>query len=134
MSKQVRKKITPPPASASSSDDDEFPPTMDPAGVVEESSAEASMGMGVEDVGAMAGPSTSSYADQRWQQMAVQLEALKDVLAQLCQLVTPRTTEEAEGAPRAATLPALPPPLATRRPWKCCRLYWTTNRFDFSVP
>ncbi|XP_078739332.1 uncharacterized protein LOC144952714 [Lampetra fluviatilis] len=115
MSKQVRKKITPPPASASSSDDDEFPPTMDPAGVVEESSAEASMGTGVEDVGAMAGPSTSSDADQRWQQMAVQLEALKDVLAQLCQLVTPRTTEEAEGAPRAATLPALPPPLATRQ-------------------
>ncbi|CAN0206859.1 unnamed protein product [Lampetra planeri] len=115
MSKQVRKKITPPPASASLSDDDEFPPTMDPAGVVEESSAEASMGTGVEDVGAMAGPSTSLDADQRWQQMAVQLEALKDVLAQLCQLVTPRTTEEAEGAPRAATLPALPPPLATRQ-------------------
>ncbi|CAM9773884.1 unnamed protein product [Lampetra fluviatilis] len=115
MSKQVRKKITPPPASASSSDDDEFPPIMDPAGVVEESSAEASMGTGVEDVGAMAGPSTSSDADQRWQQMVVQLEALKDVLAQLCQLVTPRTTEEAEGAPRAATLPALPPPLATRQ-------------------
>ncbi|CAM9866143.1 unnamed protein product [Lampetra planeri] len=115
MSKQARKKITPAPASASSSDDDDLPPTMDSAGVVEESPAEASTGTGVEDVAAVAGPSTSSDADPRWQQMAEQLEALKDVLAQLCHLVTPRTTEEAEGGPRAATLSALPPPLATRR-------------------
>ncbi|CAN0110521.1 unnamed protein product [Lampetra fluviatilis] len=115
MSKQVRKKIPPAPASASSSDDDEFPPTTDSAGVVEESPAEASTGTGVEDVGAMAGPSTTSDADQRWQQVAEQLGTLKDVLAHLCHLVTPRTTMEREGAPRAATLPALPPPLATRQ-------------------
>ncbi|CAM9674685.1 unnamed protein product [Lampetra fluviatilis] len=102
-------------SSASSSDDDEFPPTTDSAGVVEESPAEASTGTGVEDVGAMAGPSTTSDADQRWQQVAEQLETLKDVLAHLCHLVTPRTTMEREGAPRAATLPALPPPLATRQ-------------------
>ncbi|CAM9595774.1 unnamed protein product, partial [Lampetra fluviatilis] len=102
-------------ASASSSDDDEFPPTTDFAGVVEESPAEASTGTGVEDVGAMAGPSTTSDAEQRWQQVAEQLETLKDILAHLCHLVTPRTTMEREGAPRAATLPALLPPLATRQ-------------------
>ncbi|CAM9630921.1 unnamed protein product [Lampetra fluviatilis] len=115
MSKQVRKKVNPVPASASSSDDDELPPTTDSAGVVEESPAEASTGTGVEDVGAVAGPSTPSDADQRWQEMAVQLEALKDVLTHLCHLVAPGTMEDAVGAPRAATLPALPPPLATRQ-------------------
>ncbi|CAN0018716.1 unnamed protein product [Lampetra planeri] len=106
MSKQVRKKNIPTPASASSSDDDDLPPTMDSAAVVEESPAEASTGTGVEDVAAVAGPSAPTDADFRWQQMAEQLETLKDVLAQLCHLVTPRTAMgRAEGGPQA--LPCL---------------------------
>ncbi|CAN0051091.1 unnamed protein product [Lampetra planeri] len=124
MSKQVRKKVNPAPASASSSDDDELPPTTDPVGVVEESPAEATTGTGVEDVGAVAGPSTSSDADQRWQAMAVQLEALKDVLAHLCHLVAPGTMDDAIGAPRAATLPVLPPPLPTRQEAAILRAPW----------
>ncbi|CAN0285915.1 unnamed protein product [Lampetra planeri] len=124
MSKQVRKKVNPAPASASSSDDDELLPTTDPVGVVEESQAEATTGTGVEDVGAVAGPSTSSDADQRWQAMAVQLEALKDVLAHLCHLVAPGTMDDASGAPRAATLPVLPPPLPTRQEAAILRAPW----------
>ncbi|CAM9177130.1 unnamed protein product [Lampetra planeri] len=124
MSKQVRKKVNPAPASASSSDDDELPPTTDPVGVVEESQAEATTGTGVEDVGAVAGPSTSSDADQRWQAMAVQLEALQDVLAHLCHLVAPGTMDDASGAPRAATLPVLPPPLPTRQEAAILRAPW----------
>ncbi|CAN0117788.1 unnamed protein product [Lampetra planeri] len=137
MSKQVRKKNIPTPASASSSDDDDLPPTMDSAAVVEESPAEASAGTGVEDVAAVAGPSAPTDAYFRWQQMAEQLETLKDVLAQLCHLVTPRTAMgRAEGGPQAAALPSLSTPSAMRHEAAILRAprretaILTTPRFD----
>ncbi|CAM9829933.1 unnamed protein product [Lampetra planeri] len=47
--------------------------------------------------------------------MAAQLETLKIVLAQLCELTTPRTAlGEADGGLQADALPALPAPSATR--------------------
>ncbi|XP_061416179.1 uncharacterized protein LOC133347696 [Lethenteron reissneri] len=137
MSKQVRKKNVPAPASASSSEDEDFPPNMYPAGVVEECPAETSAGTGVEDVAAVSGPPTTSDADLRWLQVAEQLETLKDVLGQLCHLVTPRTaTERAESAPQAATVSSLPAPLATRQEAAILRVprretaILTTPRFD----
>ncbi|CAN0019807.1 unnamed protein product [Lampetra planeri] len=107
MAKQLRKKNIPSPASASSSDDDDLPPAGDLTMMEEEIRAGTSAEPGV--------PSAPNDADLRWGQMAEQLETLKNVLAQLCELVTPRTASgRADGGPQVAALPSLSTPSATR--------------------
>ncbi|CAN0348921.1 unnamed protein product [Lampetra fluviatilis] len=81
----------------------------------EEIRAGTSTGPGVQDVAASVDPSVPEDADLRWRQMAAQLETLKIVLAQLCELVTPRTASGRPGGdPQASALPALSAPSATR--------------------
>ncbi|CAN0429541.1 unnamed protein product [Lampetra fluviatilis] len=91
-----------------------LPPTMDAAGVVEKSPAEVSRGTGVEDVAGVAGPSASTDGDSPCQQMADQLGTLKNMLAQWCELGTPRVASEGEGGgPQESVLSSLSPPSAT---------------------
>ncbi|CAM9379086.1 unnamed protein product [Lampetra planeri] len=116
MSKQLRKKTIPAPSSASSSDDDDFPQAVDLPAMEEEIRAGTSTGPGVQDVAASVDPSAPEDADWRWRQMAAQLETLKIVLAQLCELVTPRMAlGRADGGPQVAALPPLSAPSATRQ-------------------
>ncbi|CAN0041552.1 unnamed protein product [Lampetra planeri] len=115
MSKQLRKNI-PAPSSATSSDDDDLPRAVDLPAMEEEIRAGTSAGPGVQDVAASVDPSAPEDADWRWRQMAVQLETLKIVLAQLCELVTLRTAlGRPDGGPQVAALPPLSAPLATRQ-------------------
>ncbi|XP_078475171.1 uncharacterized protein LOC144736499 [Lampetra planeri] len=116
MSKQLRRKNIPAPSSATSSDDDDLPRAVDLPAMEEEIRAGTSAGPGVQDVAASVDPSAPEDADWRWTQMAAQLETLKIVLAQLCELVTPRTAlGRADGGPQVAALPPLSAPLATRQ-------------------
>ncbi|CAN0153147.1 unnamed protein product [Lampetra fluviatilis] len=79
---------------------------------VEKSPAEVSTGTGVEDVAGVAGPSAST--DSPCQQMADQLGTLKNMLAQWCELGTPRVASEGEGGgPQESVLSSLSPPSAT---------------------
>ncbi|CAM9931139.1 unnamed protein product [Lampetra planeri] len=115
MSKQLRRKNIPAPSSATSSDDDDLPQAVDLPAMEEEIRAGTSTGPGVQDVAASVDPSAPEDADLRWRQMAAQLETLKIVLAQLCELVTPRTASGRTGGDlQAAALPALSAPSATR--------------------
>ncbi|CAM9701823.1 unnamed protein product [Lampetra planeri] len=114
MSKQLRKKNIPAPSSASSSDDDDLPQAVDLPAMEEEIRAGTSTGPGVQDVAASVDPSAPEDADWRWRQMAAQLETLKNVLAQLCELVTPKTAlGRADGGPQVAALSPLSAPSAT---------------------
>ncbi|CAN0420436.1 unnamed protein product [Lampetra fluviatilis] len=116
MSKQLRRKNIPAPSSATSSDEDDLPRAVDLPAMEEEIRAGTSAGPGVQDVAASVDPSAPEDADWRWRQMAAQLKTLKIVLAQLCELVTPRTAlGRADGGPQVAALPPLSAPLATRQ-------------------
>ncbi|CAM9295563.1 unnamed protein product [Lampetra fluviatilis] len=116
MSKQLRKKNIPAPSSAPSSDDDDLPQAVDLPAMEEEIRAGTSTGPGVQGVAASVDPSAPEDADWRWRQMAAQLETLKIVLAQLCELVTPRTVlGRTDGGPQVAALPPLSAPSATRQ-------------------
>ncbi|CAM9403638.1 unnamed protein product [Lampetra fluviatilis] len=115
MAKQLRKKNIPSPASASSSDDDDLPPAVDPTPAEEEIRAGTSAGPGVQDVAASADQSAPKDAVLRWSRMAEQLETLKNVLAQLCELVTPRAASEGDvGGPQEPGLSSMSTPSATR--------------------
>ncbi|XP_078733241.1 uncharacterized protein LOC144947761 isoform X3 [Lampetra fluviatilis] len=77
--------------------------------------AGTSDGPGVQEVAASVDPPALGDADQRWRQMAAQLETLKTVLAQLCNLVTPATgSGRPGGEQQTRALPAPPAPFATR--------------------
>ncbi|CAM9681359.1 unnamed protein product [Lampetra planeri] len=113
MSKQLRRKNIPAPSSATSSDDDDLPQTVDLPAMEEEIRAGTSTGPGEQDVAASVDLSAPEDANLRWRQMAAQMETLKIVLAQLCELTTPRTASGRPGGDPQA-FPALPAPSATR--------------------